>query len=107
MFTRELVLKEIEKSREEKIVGSSLEANIIIEVDKEDLGFFQINSDLLKKCLIVSQLQINQSSNNEIKVLVSKTKYKKCQRCWMYFSNNEFSAKDSNLCLKCETQLSK
>ena len=95
---REIVTKAIEplRSSEDKIIGSSLEADVLIQCDK---GAF-IDETLLKKyendlkdLFIVSHVYIGEKSDfkgiNEhkedgITVSVQKANGEKCSRCWKY-----------------------
>jgi isoleucyl-tRNA synthetase len=92
--------------RGDKILGSSLEARIVLTVNIDDYSFFLENAQLLKKTLIASEIDILESEKEGIKVNVEKTLYKKCDRCWMHFDEENFSKKDLGLCLKCTEQLS-
>ena len=106
LSVREPILKEIELMRGDKILGSSLEARIVLTVNIDDYSFFLENAQLLKKTLIASEIDILESEKEGIKVNVEKTLYKKCDRCWMHFDEENFSKKDIGLCLKCTEQLS-
>ena len=55
---REPILKQIELMRTNKILGSSLEAKIILGVDSDNFDFYYENTALLKKTLIVSEIEI-------------------------------------------------
>ena len=70
----------IEEKRANKEIGSSLEAEIKLILNKD-------NYDLLDKLdledyFIVSKADRELSSNDEIKVEVKKAQGQKCERCW-------------------------
>ncbi|MCM8804871.1 MAG: isoleucine--tRNA ligase [Candidatus Omnitrophica bacterium] len=95
---RKIVLKKIEEKREEKLIGGSLEAKVIIKCNREKEEF--LNSFYkLNTLLIVSEVEILNSDDFE--VIVEKTKNKKCQRCWVYFPEVGKNGEFPQLCEKC------
>ncbi len=77
---RQQVNVAIEEKRSEKIIGSSLEADVEIKLPKTEF-------DLLKgidaqELFIISNVVQNLSKKNEILVSVKKAKGTKCSRCW-------------------------
>jgi isoleucyl-tRNA synthetase len=70
----------IEEKRISKEIGSSLEAEIQLSINKEK---FELLKDIdLAEYFIVSKAEKKLSEDNEIKIKVSKAKGKKCERCW-------------------------
>ncbi len=102
---RDQVLKEIEAKRKMKIIGNSLEAEVSLSCDDSDMDFLNDNLELIKKVLIVSELNVSKNKRKDLKILVEKTKNEKCQRCWMYYDSKDFSKLDKNICRRCEEQL--
>ncbi len=102
---RDQVLKEIEAKRKMKIIGNSLEAKVSLSCDDSDMDFLNDNLELIKKVLIVSELNVSKNKKKDLKILVEKTKNEKCQRCWMYYNSKDFSKSDKNICRRCEEQL--
>jgi isoleucyl-tRNA synthetase len=102
---REMVLKKIESLRSDKVIGSSLEAEVVLACSTEDYNFIFDNTNDFKKSLMVAKIDIVKSENVETTVEVLKTSFKKCIRCWNF--SDIRSAKDDNICMKCETQLNK
>ena len=70
----------IEAKRSSKEIGSSLEAEVKLIVDKEKYEILK-NLDLAEY-LITSKAEKELSNKTEIKIEVNKAKGKKCQRCW-------------------------
>ncbi len=105
---REPVLKEIELMREKKVLGSSLEAKVSLGVSRKDYAFYESNKDILMKALIVSEILVLESESSSLDIKVEKTGFKKCKRCWMYFSSESFGDEGFGiLCSKCNNQLKK
>ena len=70
----------IEEKRISKEIGSSLEAEIKLSMNKENYELF--NNIDLAEYFIVSKAEKKISDRDEIKIEVSKAKGKKCERCW-------------------------
>ena len=70
----------IEEKRSSKEIGSSLEAEVKLYVDKKK---FEILKDLdLAEYLITSKAEKELSQNEDMKIEVIKAKGNKCPRCW-------------------------
>ncbi len=72
----------IEEKRSNKVIGSSLEAEIEITLNKNNYEILE-NLDL-SEYFITSRAKrvINKNGDNEIKVSVKKSSGNKCPRCW-------------------------
>tara|TARA_B100001057_G_scaffold477151_1_gene546017 strand:- start:4286 stop:7009 length:2724 start_codon:yes stop_codon:yes gene_type:complete len=70
----------IEEKRSSKEIGSSLEADVKLSVDKKN---FELLEELdLAEYLITSKAEKILSDDTKIKIEVTKAKGKKCPRCW-------------------------
>ena len=108
---RKVITGAIEKKRAEKLIGSSLEANIIIYV-KEDLKkkIEEINFD---EIAITSSFQLLDYKNkkdyfaleeiDDVAVTVEKTDGQKCERCWKYTD----ILQDKQICQRCDEAIKK
>ena len=77
----------IETMRAEKIIGSSLEANIEIELDEENYNLGK-NYDFSEICITSSAKIINtKKKENLIKVKTIKAEGQKCPVCWKINKN--------------------
>jgi isoleucyl-tRNA synthetase len=78
----------LEDQRREKVIGSSLEADIQIHANPEKYEFLKRYETDLPTILIVSRVELRQVHNLPLKpdflVVVSKSKSQKCERCWNY-----------------------
>jgi isoleucyl-tRNA synthetase len=95
---RKIVLKKIEEKREEKIIGSSLSAKVIIKCDKDTYEFLK-SFYKLNTLFIVSEVELYEGENLE--VIVERTENKKCERCWVYFPEVGKNSEFPDLCEKC------
>ena len=75
----------IETKRASKEIGSSLEANLTININKEQLNFIE-NIDLAELC-ITSEVNIIKTNDKEIKVETKKAEGEKCPICWKISKN--------------------
>ena len=108
---RKVITGAIEKKRAEKLIGSSLEANVIIYV-KEDLKkkIEEINFD---EIAITSSFQLLDYKNkkdyfaleeiDDVAVTVEKTEGQKCERCWKYTD----ILQDKQICQRCDEAIKK
>ncbi|MGB9678151.1 MAG: class I tRNA ligase family protein, partial [Candidatus Ratteibacteria bacterium] len=95
---RKHILKKLEEKREQKIIGSSLEAKVIIECDKETSEFLR-SFYKLQTLFIVSDVEI--VNGEKLNIKIEKTNNKKCQRCWVYFPEVGKNKDFPELCKKC------
>ena len=70
----------IEEKRSNKIIGSSLEASLKIRLNKKNLEIVK-NIDLSELC-IISEVNIEETKQNDILVETQKAKGNKCPVCW-------------------------
>ena len=99
----------IEIKRKEKVLGSSLEASVLLYCPKEES--LQIENEILENISIISELKVvhDKPQNNcyisesdkNIGVYVSKVDGSKCERCWKYFTNL-----NNSICSRCEDAIS-
>ena len=101
---RDDVLAALELKRNEKLIGKSLEAKVILHT-KEDLSAVLPE---LAAAFIVSQVEVDPDGEGEFKgaieglsVTVVKADGQKCERCWTYSDFVGTHAKHPGLCERC------
>jgi len=95
------VQKELEKARETKLVGNSLEAQLIIESSPEDFDLLaEFRSDLAT-IFIVSAVRVEPSASSELKIRVERAEGKKCERCWNYSTSVGQNSDYPQVCARC------
>ena len=99
---REVVLKELEKAREEKLIGNSLEAQVRLSLTSSDLELAQKHKDDLAALFIVSGVVLEPGAGPEVEVRVSRAPGEKCQRCWNYSTYVGRSSAYPQFCERCE-----
>ncbi len=99
---RELVLKELEKAREAKLIGNSLEAEVRLRASAEDTAFLARYEKELSTLFIVSSVVLEPSASGKTEVKVGRAPGEKCQRCWNYSPYVGQSRDHPQLCRRCE-----
>jgi isoleucyl-tRNA synthetase len=89
----------IERARQEKLIGNTLEARVVLNSDSDVTE--DIPKEELEEFFIVSDLTIHQGK--EASASVTKTSYNKCARCWRYRSTVGTSKEHPDLCDRCES----
>ncbi len=99
MEIRELVLKELENKRTDKIIKDSLEAKVIIGLPEKDYLIVKKYEDIVKEILVVSDVEIQK--NDKIEIKAEKFEAKKCPRCWNYSLHIGEDKDYPELCPRC------
>jgi isoleucyl-tRNA synthetase len=99
---RGIIGQAIEHARQEKLIGNTLEARVVLNSDSDVTD--KIPKEELEEFFILSDLTINQTK--EASVSVTKTPYKKCARCWRHRSTVGTSKAHPDLCDRCESVVS-
>jgi isoleucyl-tRNA synthetase len=96
---RDEVLKKLEEARNEKLIGSGLEAKVILKVDKETSRFLLDYFSELRYIFIVSQVEVHEEDNSSVEI--QKADGVKCERCWNYSARVGESEKYPTVCERC------
>jgi isoleucyl-tRNA synthetase len=93
----------LEASRRDKVIGSSLEAHVQIEADAETYQFLKPYEGDLGTIFIVSQVILRQGTAGQaaLQVLVERSEFAKCERCWNYREAVGKDAAHPTLCDRC------
>ncbi len=100
---RESVNEELEKLRQEKIIGKGLEAEIDVMVSKskEDAQILKAYADKLAEIFIVSSVNLVEGNFETLEIEARKADGQKCTRCWrMLHDINE-----NGICPRCHEAL--
>lgn len=109
---RSEVNKALERARNEKIIGGSLEASITLYADETIQNLLAQLGDELRFVLLTSKAQIASFNDatetaqvtdlSGLKVLVEKITGDKCPRCWHYTEDND---PKTHLCSRCDVNI--
>lgn len=100
---RNAVLKKLEEARVEKLIGSGLEAKVILKTDSETTRFLIDYFNDLRFIFIVSQVEVQES--DAFAVEIQKADGQKCERCWNYSVRVGESEKYPTVCERCSEAL--
>ena len=105
----------IEEARNEGLVGSSLECSLEMICNKNLYNKLENLKDELKFLFIVSECKIligNETDNfsmkdgsDEFSISISKSKYKKCERCWHLHETVGKITKYPTICQRCSDNI--
>jgi isoleucyl-tRNA synthetase len=100
---RALCLPELERVRQEKLIGKALEARLILKGPKDRLALAAGMREELRELLNVSQLDIEASGGADppLTVAVSRAPGDKCERCWHWETTVGSSPAHPTLCDRC------
>jgi len=102
VYLRIPIMREIEKLRQEKLIGNSLEAEVIFYVPAKGLMFSWIGCEHeLEEIFLVSSFKFAEAAAPRVEV--RKTTNKKCARCWRHRPAVGASAAHPDLCDRCES----
>ncbi|WP_456370254.1 isoleucine--tRNA ligase [Thermodesulfatator atlanticus] len=121
MEIRSEITKALEIARKEhKIIGNSLEAEVTVATDNQELAqFLKENQDTLTYLAIVSQFAVAdtvkgqgdevvyQSEEMPLKVLVRHASGEKCERCWKWSETVGKNESQLKVCERCYQVLEK
>jgi isoleucyl-tRNA synthetase len=101
---RDKVLGELEKARTNKLIGSSLEAAVVIRPSAKDAEPLHQYAEQLRYLFIVSQVELgSESQANEIEI--RRAAGQKCERCWNYSTRVGEFERYPTVCERCAAAL--
>ena len=100
--------------RADKIIGSSLEAEVALTSTSDTESNLKAVYDLLPTVFIVSEVTLNDGAAPEftgeatgVGISVKHAEGEKCERCWTYSKSVGECAEHPTLCARCANTLSK
>ncbi len=98
---RSLALPELEKARQAKKIGKSLEAKLTLGGSAQSLQDARLHLDPLRELLNVSQVALTDESGENISTGVGKADGQKCERCWHWETSVGSHSAHPTLCDRC------
>jgi isoleucyl-tRNA synthetase len=74
----------LEAQRRDKIIGSALEAKVVLKTDDAMLAFLRPYEADLPALFIVSQVVLERGAQQGCAAEIKKAEGNKCERCWNY-----------------------
>jgi isoleucyl-tRNA synthetase len=100
---RDDVLKALETARNDKQIGSSLEAKVVLTTDAATTRFLIDYYDQLRYIFIVSQVEVREGEGFGVEIM--RADGPKCERCWNYSTRVGEFAKYPTVCERCNEAL--
>jgi len=102
---RQDVTKAIELKRENGELGSSLQAEIVIQAPSFEASLLKTIQDDLKFVMITSSAQVEEIDGVPLQVFVRTSSHAKCIRCWHYAPTVGSNPQHPELCQRCDMNL--
>ena len=101
------VLKALEEARNAKLIGSGLEAQVVLTAPAELRPLLEKHGGELRYLFIVSDVQLDPAGSNGsgLHVQVNKAPGKKCDRCWNYSTHVGEDRGYPTVCERCSKVL--
>ena len=100
---RDAVNKDIEALRADGKVGSSLQANVVLQVNADDHALLASLGDDLKFVFITSAIEL--IAGDALQASVSASIDAKCERCWHYRADVGIDPAHPTICGRCTSNL--
>ncbi len=100
---RDGVNKHIETLRADGKVGSSLQAEVTLEVNPDDFGLLTSLGEDMKFVFITSAITLTAGST--INTIAKASAHPKCERCWHYRDDVGMDTKHPTICGRCTRNL--
>ena len=109
----EVAAKALEIARDQKIIGSPLDADLTLYASKELAEFLEPFADELRFLFITSSAAIKSINNatdeavhgENFAVSITQSDYEKCNRCWHRQESVNQSKHHPDLCSRCEANI--
>src|SRR5690625_4846475 len=106
MEVRNDILKALEEARNEKVIGKSLEASVVIKPNNTEIKDLLSTIPYLHQLLIVSHADVTETIEDgkafeHVTVKVTKHNGETCERCWVVSDTVGDNDKHPSLCTRC------
>jgi isoleucyl-tRNA synthetase len=96
---RGIALPELEKARQSKLIGKSLDAKVWVHVEHEPMEISHQFLEL-KELLNISQMRVRSDAKG-IEIKIEKALGQKCERCWHWETDVGKNAEHPTICGRC------
>ncbi len=102
---RDLVLKALDTAREDRVIGSSLEAAVSLDAGPDISPLLEKYAGDLPGWFIVSQVELSRGSDPGLRVKIDRARGDKCERCWKYTTDVGADSRFPTVCAACASVL--
>jgi len=99
------VVRRLEEVRASGGIGSSLQANAVVEAGPKDAALLRSLGEDLKYVFITSTAEVRDGPEGTLDVLVAPSSATKCERCWHYRTDVGSVAAHPTICGRCAANL--
>lgn len=104
---RAVIQQAIEKARQEKLIGSNLEASVEVTLPADKFTHDVFNHfNVLEEFFILSELNVVRTAGAELGAVVKQNEHAKCARCWKYVPSVGQHETYDDLCDRCADAVS-
>ncbi|HUB32929.1 MAG TPA: class I tRNA ligase family protein, partial [Bryobacteraceae bacterium] len=101
MEVRADVLKSLEAARNEKLIGAPLEARVRLSANGDLYPLLSEYARELAGLFIVSQVELENATGDQLGVAIERAAGRKCERCWKYTTDVGSHEKYPTICAAC------
>jgi isoleucyl-tRNA synthetase len=98
---RSIVNQSLEAARQQKVIGSALEAHVDLVAAGADADRLLEHQGDLPMLFITSSVRVSRSNDGPVAVQVSRAAGDKCPRCWRFVTDLTAAGELSGLCGRC------
>jgi isoleucyl-tRNA synthetase len=103
LLLRQDIQKQLEEARNQKVIGHSYEAAVVIRARGEQRSFLAAHVSALAPCFVVSEVRLEDagSAGPDLQFSVQRADGTKCSRCWRVLTSVGKHADQPELCARC------
>jgi isoleucyl-tRNA synthetase len=98
---RDQVLKALDTAREDRVIGSSLEAAVLLEAGNELYPLLQQFLPDLPEWFIASHVELQPGGPSSLEIKIQRARGDKCERCWKYKTDVGSDDEFPTVCASC------
>ncbi len=103
---RAAVTRRLEESRAAGEIGSSLQAEVVVETNMADKALLRSLDDDLRFVLITSQAEVSDETDEGLTTIrITPSANPKCERCWHWRSDVGADPRHASICARCVANL--
>ena len=101
---RAQVMRKLEELRSAGSIGSSLQGEVDLRADGDDLALLKSVADQLSYIFIVSRATVHEGAG-DLEIAIVPSAHQKCERCWHYKEDVGQHADHPQICGRCVASL--
>ncbi len=91
----------LEAARQQKTIGTSLQARVSLEASGERASLLEAHAALLPTLFITSAVEVRRMAQGDLTIAVARATGEKCPRCWRYVAAAVVEGDLAGLCDRC------